>query len=125
MAEAPTPAAETGPILHLPHQVLASLMVPMVCSFRADSRQDYLMDALRLEVLPAAARNVSPLADQLISAAEQQSAAWDGRGEMGDASLTFQMARGKAESVLADYFSWRAVQGIDRLRANAGGQNAT
>lgn len=112
------------PVLHLPHQLLANIMVLLCLGPIPSDHDDMRVAVMRDEVLPAAVRGASPLADRLISAAEGLCAAHAGRGARGEPSLIWAVCRSEAERALASYFSLRAGQGLDRLRQTPGEENA-
>lgn len=123
MADA-APAQTSAPRLDLPHQVIASMLVPLILHALPSDNDAMLVAILRDEVLPVAARGASPLADRLIGAAEGLVSAHGGRTRKGEPSLRWSVSRGAAEAVLDQYFTLRAAQGLDRLRATTGGSDA-
>lgn len=112
------------PVLHLPHAVLANMMVVLCLHALPDASDAVHVDVLRDEVLPAAKRGASPLGDLLIAAAEGLVSAHGRRGAKGEASLVWALKRGQAEAALDQYFRLRSAQGIERLRQTQGGDNA-
>lgn len=112
------------PVLHLSHQVLANALLILTSSPLPDPNDEAWVAVLRDEVLPLAARGVSPAADALITAAEAVVGSHAGRGKTGQPSLIWSVAKQDAGAVVRQYFNLRAAQGLDRLRAQPGGQNA-